>query len=62
MPVLRGAGNISTEEAKAIVGRRYAMFDANRRDAETEESAEMDDITELKRIASASARKGDEDG
>ena len=62
LPVLRGTGGVSEEEAKAIIDQRYAMFDANRRDAETVESAEMDDITELKRIASASARKRDEDG
>ena len=59
LPVLRGGGNISAEEAKATVDRRYTTFDANRGEAERTEAGAMDDITELRRIA---ACRGDRDG
>ena len=59
LPVLRGTGGVSAEEAKAIVDRRYAAFEANRREAERTKAAAMDDIAELRRIA---ADQGDEEG
>ena len=54
LPILDDAGSISASRAKEIARQRYDAFDAKRREAERAEAAEMDDITELKRIAAVS--------
>ena len=54
LPILRGSGAISGDQARRIASERYAAFDAQREAAERASPEEMDDITELKRIAAAS--------
>ena len=53
LPLLRNAGSVSAEEAKKIAHGRYALFDANRKEAERRASEEVDEVEELKRIADA---------
>ena len=54
LPILDDGGSISAAHAKDIARQRYGVLDAKRREAECAEAAEMDDITELKRIAAVS--------
>ena len=54
LPILNDAGGISPTRAKEIAHQRYDALDAKRREAERAEVAEMDDITELNRIAAVS--------
>ena len=54
LPILNDAGGISPTRAKEIAHQRYDALDAKRREAERAEIAEMDDITELNRIAAVS--------
>ena len=56
LPILESAGTISAADAKEIVDERYAAFDAERRATERAETAKMDDIAELRRIAAGSHR------
>ena len=50
LPNLRGAGSISSKDAKRVVHERYAEFDAKRKEAERQVVAEVSDLEELKRI------------
>ena len=54
LPILRGSGAISGDQAKGIAAERYTAFDARRRAAERAAAEDLDDITELKQIAAAS--------
>lgn len=55
LPVLRGAGRISADEAERIAHDRYKVFDTRRRDAERQAAADIGELEELKRIAEAAA-------
>lgn len=60
LPVLRNAGSVSADRARAIAEERYAAFDAKRREAERRASEATDEIEELRRIAeTAKGRKDD---
>lgn len=56
LPLLRGAGTISANQAQAIAQARYDSFDAARREAERVAAAEIGDDQELKRIADTAAQ------
>ena len=51
LPLLRSAGSVSAKEAEKIAHGRYALFDAQRKEAERRASEEVDEVEELKRIA-----------
>ena len=55
LPILDSGGTISAADAREVVDERYAVFDAKRRGTKRAEATKMDDITELRRIAAASA-------
>ena len=54
LPILDSGGTISAADAREVVDERYAVFDAKRRGGKRAETAKMDDITELRRIATRS--------
>lgn len=51
LPILRGLGSISAEQAQAIAQTRYDAFEEARRQAERATAAATTDVDELKRIA-----------
>ena len=51
LPILRGLGSISAEQAQAIAQTRYDAFEEARRQAERVTAAATTDVDELKRIA-----------
>jgi len=51
LPLLRSAGSISAAQAEQIAHDRYQDFEASRRDAERQEAAQSDDLSELQHIA-----------
>ena len=53
LPRLQGAGGVSAKDAKRVADKRYAEFDAKRKEAERRVAAEAGDLEELKRIANA---------
>ena len=54
LPLLRNAGSVSSGRAKQIAEKRYAAFDAKRKEAERIAADQTDDIAELEQIAEAS--------
>ena len=54
LPILAGGGIVSAADAREVVDKRYAVFDAKRRAAEGTDADQMDDITELRRIVAGS--------
>lgn len=54
---LQGAGTVSAKHAESIAHERYAEFDAKRKEAQKQATAEAGDLDDLKRIADA-AKKG----
>ena len=51
LPLLQNAGTVSKKQAERIAHTRYADFDSKRKAAEREAAAEVDDLSELKKIA-----------
>ena len=51
LPLLQNAGTVSKKQAERIAHARYADFDNKRKAAEREAAAEVDDLSELKKIA-----------
>ncbi len=58
LPKLRGTGTVSARQAERIAHDRYTEFNAKRKEAQKQISADVEDLEELKRIADAAkARK-----
>ena len=51
LPLLQNAGSVSKKQAERIAHTRYADFDSKRKAAEREAASEVDDLSELKKIA-----------
>jgi len=51
LPLLTGKGGISAKQAKKIADARYTDFDTARKAAERKAAAQVDDLSELKKIA-----------
>lgn len=57
LPLLYSAGSVSAGRAEQIAHKRYAKFDAKRKQFERMENEQLDDIEELKRISEASKKR-----
>ena len=51
LTILHKSGNVSAKQAEKIAHDRYALFDAQRKEADKRESEAKDELEELKRIA-----------
>lgn len=51
LPLLQNAGTVSKKQAERIAHSRYADFDSKRKTAQREAAAQVDDLSELKKIA-----------
>lgn len=55
LPLLRNAGQISTQRMEQIAHERYSVFDSQRKETERAAAEKIDELDELTRIAAAAA-------